>query len=148
MNPIIKLMHDHPAAVFPTRATVGSAAYDFYAAEVEFHEEQPWIRINTGVRMALPDNHALLLFSRSGLANAYGLQLRNGVGVVDPDYRGTIQFIMQYREGFKDNLIDVIKPGARVAQGIILPIPQFSWMAVPNLDDTERGEGGFGSSGI
>lgn len=140
----IKKLKDN--AVIPTRGTNGSAGADLYACIDESVTINPGELklIPTGIAIALCDNsHAAFLYARSGLGVKHGICLSNGVGVIDSDYRGEI----------KAGLCNVsdkpytIEPNERIAQLVIAPvvIPQFK--TVNELGETERGEGGFGSTG-
>lgn len=130
----------------PRRATAGSAGADLCANIDEPLTVAPLGRIvvPTGLAMELPDaQYGAFVFARSGLGIKYGLTLSNGVGVIDSDYRGEI------RVGLV-NLSDAvytIHPGERIAQLCILPVARFEAVEVQELEVTERGAGGFGSTG-
>ncbi len=102
------------------------------------------ILIPTGIAIALPSpSYVALLFARSGLAARHGITLSNGVGVIDSDYRGEIKVAMT-------NLSHVtyeIQPGDRICQLVVLPIEQVTLSFVHSLSETQRGKGGFGSTG-
>ena len=131
---------------FPSRATAGSAGLDLRACldgPVTITPRQ-LARIPTGVAIALPGpEYVALVFARSGLATKHGVALANGVGVIDSDYRGEIQVALS-NHGWKDYLI---QPGERIAQLVVLPVAQAEILVTDTLDDTERGSGGFGSTG-
>lgn len=133
-------------AVLPTRATEGSAGYDLYAcldADVEIRPDM-LVKIPTGLAIALPDReHVALIYARSGLAVKHGIALSNGVGVVDSDYRGEILVGMCNLS--KDAY--TIHPGERIAQMVITPVSLPALELTDSLDETERGAGGFGSTG-
>ncbi|MDD2234552.1 MAG: dUTP diphosphatase [Desulfitobacteriaceae bacterium] len=102
-------------------------------------------KVPTGWAMQLPDSKAVaLLFARSGLAAQYGVALTNGVGVIDSDYRGEIQVLVSNngQEAF------TIRHGDRIAQMLFLPVLTAEFEVAEKIDDTQRGEGGFGSTGI
>lgn len=131
----------------PSYETAGAAGLDLTAAVDEPLSLQPGERrlIPTGISIALPGPHLVaLVVARSGLASRYGVQLANGVGVVDSDYRGEIKVALQNRgtEPF------VIEEGHRIAQLVVVPIVAVTWKEVSELASTERGAGGFGSTGI
>lgn len=140
----IKLLS--PNAVLPQYATPGSAAMDLTACIDEPVTIAPrqLVTLPTGVAIALPSaQYVALVFARSGLGVKHGVALSNGVGVIDSDYRGEI------RVGLT-NLSDVpytIQPGDRVAQLAVVPVVQAQVVPVAELDETARGEGGFGSTG-
>ena len=131
---------------FPSRATAGSAGLDLRACLDEPLTIAPrqLARIPTGVAIALPGpEYAALIFARSGLGVKHGISLSNGVGVIDSDYRGEIMVGLT-------NLSEepyTIHPGDRIAQLVVTPVvlPQLELMA--ELDETDRGTGGFGSTG-
>ena len=133
-------------AVLPHRATSGSAGMDLCACLEEPVTVRPGalVMIPTGLAVALPhDDCAALIYARSGLAVKHGIALSNGVGVVDSDYRGEIKVGLC-------NLGEepyTIQPGERIAQMIITPVLCPPVEEAAELDDTLRGEGGFGSTG-
>jgi len=99
--------------------------------------------VPTGIRIAVPVGYEAQIRPRSGLALKHGITLPNSPGTIDADYRGEIQVIML-------NLGDapfVIEPGDRIAQMIVAPVSQVSWVESDTLEETERGSGGFGSTG-
>ena len=135
-----------PQAKAPTRATSGSAGYDLYALLPEPLTVWPGERraVGTGIAIALPSNElAAFLYARSGLASKHGIIPANCVGVVDSDYRGEILVTLS-------NLSDKpyqVEPFERIAQMVISPVFLPELEEVDSLDETERGEGGFGSTG-
>lgn len=135
-----------PDVSLPKYATAGAAAMDLTACIEEPVTISPrqLLSLPTGIAIALPDaNHVALVFARSGLGVKHGICLSNGVGVIDSDYRGEI------RVGLI-NLSDVpytIHPGDRVAQLAVMPVTQATIVQAAELDETDRGEGGFGSTG-
>lgn len=104
--------------------------------------------IPTGVSVAVPDGHVMLLCMRSGLAR-HGLSLANGVGVIDSDYRGEVKVLIKNDSGVPYKLLDQ----SRIAQGVVVPsgvtavLPVIP-VAVDSLSSTARGDGGFGSTGV
>ena len=135
-----------PYAILPRYATSGAAAMDLSACLEEAVTLAPGQRatIPTGIAMSIPPMYVGLLFARSGLAIREGLALVNGVGVIDSDYRGELQVGLI-------NLSDAphtIQHGQRIAQLAILPVTQVHLSEVDELDDTRRGSGGLGSTGV
>ena len=134
------------AAVIPQRATPFSAGLDLSACIPEEIVLSPHeIRlIPTGLAAALDGTDAMLMLcARSGLAAKHGIGLANGVGIVDSDYRGEIRVALI-------NQSDVpftVKPGMRIAQLIVVPVLMAEVAAADTLPDTQRGSGGFGSTG-
>ena len=130
----------------PHFATAGAAAMDLCACLDGPITLAPGQRhlIPTGIAIALPDaRHVALVFARSGLGIKKGICLSNGVGVIDSDYRGQIGVGLV-------NLSDedyTIQPGDRIAQLMVVPVVQPVLTFVEELDETERGQGGFGSTG-
>ena len=133
-------------AKIPKRATSGSAGMDLYACIDEPITLAPGqlAIVPTGIAIALPDNTcAAFLYARSGLGVKHGICLSNGVGVIDSDYRGEICAGLC-------NVSDkpyTIEPDERVCQMVIAPVLTPDVTEVNELDDTDRGEGGFGSTG-
>ena len=130
----------------PFYATPGSAAMDLHACVDEAVTIPAGQRrtIPTGIAIALPSaDYVALVYARSGLGIKHGIAPANCVGVIDSDYRGEIIVALT-------NLSDTdytIQPGDRVAQLVIMPVTQADINVVDELDETERGAGGFGSTG-
>ncbi len=142
----LKIMKLRENAVIPKRATGGSAGMDLYAcidSEVTLAPGKLAV-IPTGIAIALPsENYMANIYARSGLGVKHGICLSNGVGVVDSDYRGEVCVGLC-------NVSDTpytIQPGERVAQLVIAPVSVMPTEEVLSLDSTERGAGGFGSTG-
>ena len=132
----------------PTRATSGSAAYDLRFAPksgdlVTVHSRSTKT-LPTGLSIELPEGYAALVCSRSGLAAKHGIQVLNAPGVIDSDYRGEIGVILHNNS---DNCV-VFRAGDRIAQLMIVPVLQVDWVSVDALGETDRGDGGFGSTGV
>ncbi|MCI9402088.1 MAG: dUTP diphosphatase [Oscillospiraceae bacterium] len=131
---------------FPAYATAGSAGMDLRACIDEPMTIRPMerVKVPTGFAIALPGPQwVAFIFARSGLGIKSGITLPNCVGVIDSDYRGEIIVALT-------NLSDTdytIQPGDRVAQLVIMPVTQADISVVDELDETERGAGGFGSTG-
>lgn len=144
----IAIQQDPSAADLPLPhyATTGSAGMDLHANLTEDMIMAPGARaaIPTGLSMALPVTHEAQIRPRSGLAIKQGLTVVNAPGTIDSDYRGDIAVLMI-------NLGDApitIHRGMRIAQMVIAPVTKCSWQLVDSLDDSERGAGGFGSTGV
>lgn len=142
----IKIVKKQKNAIIPTKATSGSAGFDLYACikeDVCLNVGES-ILIPTGIAIELPNSQmAAFIFARSGLATKFGISLSNGVGVVDSDYRGEI--CVGLRNFGKDKYI--IKKNERVAQMIIMPVIKSKLIEQTALNETERGQHGFGSTG-
>ncbi len=143
----LKIKRVRPYAQVPKQATAGSAGSDLYAAL-----EEP-LSIPAGAIRSIPtgiaaepdtDSVALLIFPRSGLASKYGITLANAIGLVDSDYRGEIcvPLINLGKEAF------TIEPGMRIAQLVASPILLPEIEVTDTLTETQRGAGGFGSTGL
>ena len=129
----------------PAYATAQSAGMDLKADITEPVELAPLQRamIPTGLSIALPDGSEAQVRPRSGLAAKYGVTVLNSPGTIDADYRGEIKVILV-------NLSDqpfTVSPGERIAQLVIAKYERVVWDEVDVLDETDRGEGGFGSTG-
>lgn len=132
-------------AMTPTRGSAFAAGYDLYVdtdreVVVEPGETVPFY---TGLAVEIPDGYCGKIYSRSGLSTRYGLRLANGVGVVDSDYRGNVG-VPLHNDG--DKPVTVV-PHERVAQLVIERCPDVVFYETEELTKTERGDGGFGSSG-
>ena len=128
----------------PTYATSGSAGADLRACVEQPVTIAPGERsaISTGVRLEIPDGYEGQVRPRSGLAARHGITLLNAPGTIDSDYRGEVRVVVV-------NLSDesyLIHPGDRIAQLVIAPVVQATFTAA-DLTESERGEGGFGSTG-
>jgi len=140
----IKRLNDN--AILPQRATVGSAGFDLYSSLELPIEIAPGERvlIPTGIAIELPDNnYVVYIYARSGLSIKNGITLSNCVGVIDSDYRGEIKVGLI-------NLSDkayIINPADRIAQMVISPIIIPELIVSDNLNNTDRSDGGFGSTG-
>lgn len=142
----LKMMKVRENAKIPQRATGGSAGLDLCAcieAPLTIPARGSAV-IPTGIAISLPNaGLAAFVFARSGLAIKHGIGLLNGVGVIDSDYRGEIcvGLANQFDEPFE------IMPGERIAQMIVMPVSLLPVLETESLDETERGSGGFGSTG-
>ena len=143
----IKIKRMNKLAKLPYRAKEGSAGADLFAClDTETVILKPGERrlIPTGIAISIPDNTSgAFIFTRSSLSSKFGISLANCVGVVDSDYRGEIKvpLINHSDEPF------IINNGDRIAQMVILPVIVPDFTESEHLDDTVRGEGGFGSTG-
>ena len=145
-NTIVKIKKMNESAIIPTRGSDAAAGYDLYAI---LDKEQlaiaphSTVMIDTGLAFALPDNTFGAIFARSGLASKKGLRPGNCVGVIDSDYRGSVKVALHN----DSNKFQVITANERVAQLVILPYVPVEFEEVNELDETNRGENGFGSTG-
>ena len=127
----------------PEYATPASAGVDLRASEGCVIPPGGRALVPTGLRIALPEDYEAQIRPRSGLALRHGVTLPNSPGTIDADYRGEVRVILMNlgQEPF------VVEPGDRIAQMVVAPVTRVAWSEVEELDATERGEGGFGSTG-
>lgn len=132
-------------AIIPTRGSSQAAGYDLCACinESIIIPAHSTVKIGTGLAIEIPDNYFGAIFARSGLATKKGLRPSNCVGVCDSDYRG--EYIVALHN---DTDVDMtIEPNERIAQLIVMPYLPVEFNEVGSLTNTERGSGGFGSTG-
>lgn len=141
----IKIQKIRPNAILPDYQTAESACMDLHACIDEPIVIKPMERalVPTGLSIELPPGYESQIRARSGLAYKYGVGLTNGMGTIDADYRGEygVLLINHGDEAF------VIEPDMRVAQLLIQRYDRIEWDEVDELSETERGAGGFGSTG-
>ena len=138
----IKIKKLHNNAVIPKYAKTGDAGLDLVATEV-INKDPFQITYGTGLAMEIPAGYVGLVFPRSSIRK-YDLSLTNCVVVIDSGYRGEIQTTFRRHKGVASTDYEV---GDKIAQMIILPYPSIQFIETDELSDTERGEGGFGSTG-
>ena len=145
MTQLIKIKKLDPNATIPTYGTEFSAGADLYACMTEAVTINPGETtfVHTGLAMEVPVGYAGLIYARSGLACKKGLAPANKVGVVDADYRGEIMVALHNHS----QSVAVVEPGERIAQLVIAPFLTAVFEEASELEDTIRGEGGFGSTG-
>lgn len=132
------------APAVPRYAHPGDAGADLVAAEDVRLEPGRRALVGTGVRIALPEGHVAFVVPRSGLAAKHGITVVNAPGTVDAGYRGEIKVTLLNTD--LEHAYD-IAVGDRIAQLIVMPVPQARFIAVETLPESVRGEGGFGSTG-
>ena len=144
-NTLVPIKRLSDTAIIPTRGSKYAAGYDLYADIKEAIQINPGdtFKVSSGIAIAIPKGCFGGIYPRSGLATKQGLAPANKVGVIDSDYRGPI-IVALYNQS---NIPQIIHPGDRIAQLIIQPYWQFDWDEVDELDTTDRGEDGFGSTG-
>lgn len=134
-----------PSAILPTYGSLEAAGADLYACLNDTVSIAPgevfWVP--TGIALEVPKGCAGLIYARSSLGVKRGLAPANKVGVIDSDYRGEIRVVLLNHS----NQVQTVAPGERVAQLIITPVLTPAYEEVEDLTDTERGIGGFGSTG-
>ena len=138
--PITRL---HEEAVVPERAYAGDAGLDLAACErVELGPGQRAL-VGTGLAVAIPQGYAGFVQPRSGLAARHGLSIVNSPGLVDSGYRGELRVVLLNTDASERF---VVEPGMRIAQLVVLPVPELELVEVDELPGSERGVRGFGSS--
>lgn len=144
MNIQIKKLNKN--AILPYHGSEESAGYDLCALLEEPIDIKPneTVMIHTGLAMSIPNGYFGACYPRSGLASKKGLRLANCVGVVDADYRGEVMIPLHN----DSNEIQTIYNGDRLCQMIIQPFMKIEWEEVEALEETNRGTGGFGSTGV
>ena len=130
-----------PEAIIPSYAKPGDAGMDMTATSIV--DEAFQVTYGTGIAVEIPEGYVGLIFPRSSIRK-YQLQLSNSVGVIDSGYRGEIQFTFNKTGGVPSKKYEV---GDRVGQLIIMPFPAVTPVESDSLSDSERGDGGFGSTG-
>lgn len=170
----VKVKKLSKTAVLPTRATDGAAGYDLYADttgplvdykdwapdKLSYTEKKVYmlyegltVVVPTGIAIAIPKGYVGLVYPRSGRATKNGLRLANSVGVIDSDYRGEVKVALHLDPQFNGHgkfkrTEFVVEPGERIAQIVFKKYEEADWLLVDELDETERGSGGFGSTGV
>ncbi|MEN6544473.1 MAG: dUTP diphosphatase [Armatimonadia bacterium] len=146
----LKVKKLHPDAIVPKYQSQGAACFDLHAFMdddvcEEVYVDQP-ATIRTGLAFQIPEDHVMLVFSRSGHGFKNDIRLANCVGVIDSDYRGELQVKLTC-----DNMGALprfaVNHGDRIAQAMVIPVQQVQFVEVADLTETERGTGGFGSTG-
>lgn len=143
----VKINKVREGAILPTYGSAGAAGADLYAC-LETPEQTvgkgETRLIGTGIKMAIPEGYVGLVYARSGLASKRGLAPANKVGVIDSDYRGEILVALYNQSGEAQT----VRNGERIAQIVIAPFLKAEFEPSDSLDDTARGAGGFGSTGV
>lgn len=128
----------------PAYAHAGDAGLDLRVREGVWLHPQERRKVGTGVRVAIPEGYVGLVFPRSGFSSNTGVSLSNCTGVIDATFRGEIQVPLINH----DKKPHLIKAGERVCQLVVVPCASCELVVVDELDETERGENGFGSTGL
>lgn len=138
----VQLLTD--SATLPSRAHEGDAGLDLYASEpAHIGPGERW-QVATGIAVEIPEGHAGLVLPRSGLAKRNGISLVNAPGLIDAGYRGEVKVLLLNNDPAE---VFRIKPGDRIAQLLITPLAAAEPVEASVLSESERGDGGFGSSG-
>lgn len=136
----IKKLNKH--AAIPSYAKEGDAGMDLVAISMDYSKAE-YISYDTGIAVEIPDGYVGMVFPRSSISK-YDVILANSVGIIDSNYRGSIQLRFKRIDFVFDNYYKI---GDRIGQLIILPYPQIKFEEVDELSETERGDGGFGHTG-
>ncbi len=140
----LRLARLDPRAQVPTRAHPGDAGLDLHAAQDAVLPPGERASIGTGIAVEIPSGYAGLVIPRSGLAARHGISVVNAPGLIDAGYRGEIRVLLlntDPREPF------AVRAGARIAQLVIIPVALAEPVEVDSLETSQRGTGGFGSTG-
>lgn len=142
----IKIKKLNKNAIIPTKGSNDAAGVDLYACTDTMIVIAPHqtVKVGTGLAMELPHGYFGAIYARSGLATKQGLRPANCVGVIDEDYRG--EFIVALHND--TDMPQMINPMERIAQLVVMPYLSVSFNEVDDLSETERGNGGFGSTGV
>lgn len=153
----LRILKLHPNAQVPQYATPGAACFDLHALTVAGEASEDTlvdhgspITCATGLAFEVPEGYALMIYSRSGHGFKHGLRLANCVGVIDSDYRGEV-LVKLAQDLVYDPAFNApgtrIKPGDRIAQAMLVPVPRVEFEVAEQLTITERGANGLGSTG-
>lgn len=143
----VKIKKIHPDAKVPVYGSKGAACFDLYAARVinTADDIELTVTYGTGLQFEVPEGHVMMIYSRSGHGFKHGITLVNSTGVIDADYRGEVCVKLRKTRIDMYGMPDV---GERIAQAMIIPVQQVTFEEADELSDTERGAGGFGSTGV
>ena len=137
----VKIRKVHPDAVIPFRAHATDAGMDVTAISMEMTED--YVEYDTGLQFQLPEGYAMLIFPRSSNSKK-DLLLCNSVGILDAGYTGNLKFRFKLMtEGYTEKIYN---PGDKVGQIMIIPYPEINFIETEVFNETERGDGGFGST--
>lgn len=141
----LKFQKISPEATVPTQSHPGDAGFDLYACKEAVLAPLGRTRVHTGIAVEIPVGYAGLVIPRSGLANKHGITLVNSPGLIDCGYRGELQVLLINLDQERPYEVGV---GDRIGQLVITKVEQPAWTEVDSLGETDRGEAGFGSSGL
>lgn len=148
---LVNIKRTHPLAQIPTYGTDGAACFDLHAvmepaetSSTHVHPGTP-ATFSTGLQFEIPKDYVMLVFSRSGHGFKNDVRLANCTGVIDSDYRGEVMVKLTSDNGDKNSMI--VRHGDRIAQAMIVPVEKVAFFETDELSNTDRGTGGFGSTG-
>lgn len=139
----IKKLNDN--AVMPAKAHATDAGFDLYCTSIEIDWEKRQLVCHTGLAFEIPDGYVGLIFPRSSVSNK-PLMMANSVGVIDSGYRGEVTAKFNIT-GMQEIYANNYQVGDKIAQMIIIPYPEINFVESEKLSDTDRGSGGYGSTG-
>ena len=142
--PFFDIMPIHPDFRAPKQATDGSAGFDLYMPEAGQIPAGGKVKVGLGFAAAIPKGYVGLISPRSGVGTKQTLELANTIGIIDADYRGEWMATLRIKDGEPYSW----EAQARLLQVVLVPVAKMQMRVVNELDDTERGEGGHGSSGL
>jgi dUTP pyrophosphatase len=142
--PQLKVKLLHPDAILPAKAHHDDAGFDLFSVENTVLPPGDWARVNTGIAIALPHGTVGLVCPRSGMAMNDGITVLNAPGVVDAGYRGEVSVIL-INHGIDSFLV---QPKMKIAQLVVQLVVELGAIAVDELEESDRGSGGFGSTGV
>jgi len=140
----VKRLEGNDDLPLPAYATDGAAGMDIVSAEDRILNPGDRAAVSTGLAVAIPEGYEIQVRPRSGMALKHGISVPNTPGTIDSDYRGELKVIL-INHGLEPY---EIRRGDRIAQAVLSPVTRASWLEVHELDETMRGEGGFGSTGF
>ncbi|UPT53016.1 deoxyuridine 5'-triphosphate nucleotidohydrolase [Hafnia phage yong3] len=144
----LKVQRVTDTAILPVFGSKGAACFDLHADVKSDGCTVKAIGINgvirTGLKFEIPEGYAMLVYSRSGHGFKHDIRLANCVGIIDSDYRGEVMVKLTNDHG----KTFMVEHGDRIAQAMLIPVPAVQFLEVSELTSTERGEGGFGSTGM
>ena len=144
MHTSINIKKLHPGAAIPRYATAGAAGFDLCVCEDTTILPERCSMIPIGLAFELPEGYHMQILPRSGLSREYPGYIANSPGLIDPDFRGEVK-ILFYNQGSHSI---VFREGTRIAQGVIMQHLRVAFRVSDSLSETERGSGGFGSTGL
>ncbi|MFL5824099.1 MAG: dUTP diphosphatase [Solirubrobacteraceae bacterium] len=144
MSDPLRVQRLNPHAVLPTRAYEDDAGLDLHALEQQVLEPGQRASLRTGIAIEIPQGYAGLVLPRSGLAHRHGIALVNAPGLIDAGYRGEVRVLLLNTDRHG---AFVVSPGDRIAQLVLMRVEAPPVVEVDELSPSERGHGGFGSSG-
>lgn len=148
-EPTLQVKKLDPRAILPCYQTAGAACFDLHALldkDLILCTERS-VSISTGLAFEIPDGHVMQVFSRSGHGFKHHVRLVNGTGIIDSDYRGELRIGLTMDRDDSADFRLTIRNGDRIAQALLMPVRQWRMQEVAYLNQTARGNGGYGSTG-